>query len=182
MRLAALIFGIIGVLSHLIGAIIAMLIGIAKDSESRGYVDFVQELIEGMGGVLETFTEGDLNRLLVMGALSLIAAIVGIVGVSFAMFKPRVAMWLLAIPSVVGLLAIIVAYHSAPGLIILASFAMVLFLWAAALEYQCTKPAAGSSPVASDSTAASDSTVEESDAEAVEGTGDGPEEAATQGA
>ena len=35
MRLAALIFGIIGVLAHLIGAIIAMLIGIAKDTDSR---------------------------------------------------------------------------------------------------------------------------------------------------
>ena len=100
-----------------------------------------------MGGVLETFTEGDLDRLLVMGALSLIAAVVGIVGVSFAMFKPRVAMWLLAIPSAVGLLDIIVAYHSAPGLIILASFAMVLLLWAAGLEYQCSKPAAAAGTV-----------------------------------
>ena len=140
MRLAALIFGIIGALATLIGAIIAILIGILNEDSSYDYADFVQGLIENMGGVPGDFSVfGDFERLLAMGLLSLIGFIVGCVGIGFAMFKPKVALWLFAPPSAVALLSIIAAYHSAPGLIILASFAMVFFMWAAGLEYADSK-------------------------------------------
>ena len=141
MRLAALIFGIVGTLAHLIGAIIAMLIGLVPQTDSYDYSEMAEGLLSGMGGMAESFdSEGDFDRLLAMGILGLVAAIVGSVGVGFAMFKPKVAMWLMAPPSAIGLLAIMVGYYQAPGLIILASFAMVLFLWAAALEYVESKP------------------------------------------
>ena len=136
MRLAALIFGILGALAHLVGAIIAILIGLLNENSSFDYAEMVEGLINNMGGNPQTFSFfGDFERLLIMGIISLAAFVVGCVGLGFAMFMPRVAMWLLAPPAVIGLLAIIVAYHSAPGLIILGTFAMVLFLWAAALEY-----------------------------------------------
>ena len=145
MRLAALIFGIFGALAHLVGAIIAILIGLFNENSSFDYAEIVEGIINNMGGNPETFSFlGDFERLLVMGIVSLAAFFVGCVGLGFAMFKPRVAMWLLAPPAVVGLLAIIVAYHSAPGLIILGTFAMVFSLWAAALEYvESTRTEAG---------------------------------------
>lgn len=147
MRTAALIFGAVGALAHLIGGIIAMLIGLVPRIDNFDYDLFAEDLLTGMGGIAESFdSEGDFDRLLAMGILGLVATIVGCVGIGFAMFKPRVAMWLMAPPAVVGLLVIIVGYYQAPGLIILASFAMVLFLWAAGLEYADSRQ--GSSPAA----------------------------------
>lgn len=150
MRLAALIFGIIGALAHLIGAIFAMIIGLVRQIDSFGYADFAEGLLTGIGGVPTAFSSGgDFDRLFAMGILGLVSVVVAAVGIGFAMFKPKVAMWLMAQASFIGLVAIAVAYHSAPGLIILASFAMVLFLWAAALEYLDSKRQ-GSGPATAD--------------------------------
>ena len=62
------------------------------------------------------------------------------------------------------LVAVAVAYHVAPRLIILGAFVMVLFLWAAALEYvdsTQSKAGQGSSEEAVQATAGETGTVAE---------------------
>ena len=50
-----------------------------------------------MGGVADSFfSESDFHRIFAMGILSLVATVVGAVRVGFAMFKPKVATWLMA--------------------------------------------------------------------------------------
>ena len=64
----------------------------------------------------------------------------------------------------IRLVAVAVAYHVAPGLIILVAFVMVLFLWAAALEYvdsTQSKAGQGSSEEAVEATGTESGTVAE---------------------
>ena len=64
----------------------------------------------------------------------------------------------------IRLVTVAVTYHVAPGLIILVAFVMVLFLWAAALEYADStqsKAGQGSSEEAVEATGTESGTVAE---------------------
>ncbi len=122
----------------------------AFDSLASGDFDRLQDLDREFSSQrLVISGEGSLYRLLAMGIISFVATIAGIVGIALAMSKPKAAMWLMGSASATAVLSIAVAFHTAPGLIILGTFAMVLFLWGAALEYvESTQqaPSAGTPP------------------------------------
>ena len=80
-------------------------------------------------------SESDFDRLFAMGILSLVTIVVGAVGVGFAMFKPKVAMWLMAPASYpLGVRCRYVSRSAGPDNP--RGIAMVLFLWVASLEYE----------------------------------------------
>ena len=108
-------------------------------------------------------SESDFDRLFAMGILSLVTIVVGAVGVGFAMFKPKVAMW--RWPRRLYPLGVRCRCVSrSAGADNPRGIAMVLFLWAAALEYvdsTQSKAQQGSSEEAVEATGTESGTVAE---------------------
>ena len=137
----------------------------AFDSLASGDFGRLQDLERDLGSTrLDVSGKGSLYRLLAMGIIALIASIVGIVGALLAMGQPKAALYLMGSASASALLSIAVAFHAAPGLIILGTFAMVLFAWGAVLEYLETKPQGSSATTEAAGTEGGSSGADEAEA------------------
>ena len=134
MRVSSLILSIIGCLLSLVCAIIALFTGLAKHVENYDYVEAVVEVIDALGGDPWEFSEGDFDRLLILGALALIATIAGIVGASLSMPKSLAAACVLFPVALVSFIAAVAAYISIPALLGLGIVVALLFAVAASLS------------------------------------------------
>ena len=141
-------------------------LGQALGSLASGDFGSLQDIGRDLGSTtrVEVSGKGSLYRLLAMGIIALIASIVGIVGALLAMGQPKAALYLMGSASASALLSIAVAFHAAPGLIILGTFAMVLFAWGAALEYLETKPQGSSATTEAAGTEGGSSGADEAEA------------------
>ncbi len=104
MRIAALIIGILGAVAGLIGAIVVLAVG-------------------GIGVVLEAEGGGEVVGL---GFGALLMSVIGLVGATLAISKPKLAATLMAVSAIVGLVLIFVGYILATVLLLIA--ALLAFL------------------------------------------------------
>ena len=121
MRLAALITGLVGAVAGFVGAIVALVAG-------------------GIAGALEV-QEG--ATVAALGLAALLASVVGLVGASLSMTRPRAAAGLMVLSAVVGVFTISVAYALATVLLLIAAILAFLGRREADRRPASLKPAGG---------------------------------------
>ncbi len=104
MRIAGLIIGVLGSVAGFIGAVFALVVG-------------------GIGGALNLEDAGTVTSL---AFVALGSSIVGLVGATLSMAKPRLAASLMLVSAIVGVIAVSMAYALATALLLIGA-AMTFF-------------------------------------------------------